>query len=333
MILHPGILALIAGTFISFCMLLYGSAVAVVIIRQWDYTSSSARQLRLERQTYLISTLVSYVFGFYILAVFLFIFTIDDIHGLFVGAMCATGALNANPVGWLALLSKILLFFLAGFWLALNHIDQKAEDYPFVRRKYFLLLFILPIAAADGYLLVDYFGGLEPDIITSCCGSLFGESGGVASSLAALPHFPTMIIFFFLSLLLLLLFLLTIFWRTNVLRLLLLIVAAVFLIVSMAAVISFISVYVYEMPTHHCPFDMLQHHYGYIGYPLYITLFTGVLYAMLPGLFLFAFNHRTLQDQILLLERKWLIMGMTNILISTILLIGIIMASNLTMVQ
>ena len=42
---------------------------------------------------------------------------------------------------------------------------------------------------------------------------------------------------------------------------------------SFVAVISFISLYFYELPTHHCPFDLLQREYNYIGYPLYLSLF------------------------------------------------------------
>ena len=42
---------------------------------------------------------------------------------------------------------------------------------------------------------------------------------------------------------------------------------------SFVAVISFISLYFYQLPTHHCPFDLLQGDYNYIGYPLYLSLF------------------------------------------------------------
>jgi hypothetical protein len=38
-------------------------------------------------------------------------------------------------------------------------------------------------------------------------------------------------------------------------------------------VISFISLYFYQLPTHHCPFCLLQKEYYYIGYPLYLSLF------------------------------------------------------------
>ena len=147
------------------------------MIQRWDFQSSSAYQLSLERKTYLISTLMNYVLGFQIISALLFIYTVDDIHKLFVGAMCATGSLNANPVGWLALLSKITVCFVAGFWLVLNYLDQKAEDYPLVRLKYSLLLFCCPLLFLILFSSSNIFLGLDPDIITSCCGSLFSDSG------------------------------------------------------------------------------------------------------------------------------------------------------------
>lgn len=36
--------------------------------------------------------------------------------------------------------------------------------------------------------------------------------------------------------------------------------------------VSVLSLYFYEMPSHHCPFCLLQKEYGYVGYPLYALL-------------------------------------------------------------
>ena len=52
------------------------------------------------------------------------------------------------------------------------------------------------------------------------------------------------------------------------------------LILSSASILSFISVYIYQLPTHHCPFCLLQQEYGYVGYPLYISLFVGGIAGM-----------------------------------------------------
>ena len=44
-------------------------------------------------------------------------------------------------------------------------------------------------------------------------------------------------------------------------------------VVTIAGILSFISLYVYEHPQHHCPFCILKPEYGYQGYWLYLPLF------------------------------------------------------------
>jgi hypothetical protein len=51
-------------------------------------------------------------------------------------------------------------------------------------------------------------------------------------------------------------------------------------VISIAAIVSFISPYFYELPTHHCPFCILQKEYGYIGYLLYGALFGSAVTGM-----------------------------------------------------
>jgi len=46
-----------------------------------------------------------------------------------------------------------------------------------------------------------------------------------------------------------------------------------FFAVSLWAITVFFSSYIYKMPSHRCPFDILQPEYNYIGYPLYLSLF------------------------------------------------------------
>jgi hypothetical protein len=46
----------------------------------------------------------------------------------------------------------------------------------------------------------------------------------------------------------------------------------------------FFGTYIYELPTHHCPFCMLQKEYNYIGYIIYIFLFLGTFYGFIPAL-------------------------------------------------
>jgi uncharacterized membrane-anchored protein YitT (DUF2179 family) len=59
--------------------------------------------------------------------------------------------------------------------------------------------------------------------------------------------------------------------------------SGLFFLVACVSFISFISLYFYELPTHHCPFCVLQREYGYIGYLLYATLLAGVISGLGVG--------------------------------------------------
>ncbi len=204
MILHPAVIALLTGALLVALMVGYAAFWGWKIIDGWDLQSGSERQLALEKKTYLVSTLMTYAFGFQILSFFLLVYVADDLHRLFVGAMCAAGTLNVNEYGypavvlkvWNCLLAAVVLkvwnCLLAVVWLILNHTDNQASDYPLIRRKYMLLLVIVPFLLYETEELWSYFLNLKANAITSCCGSLFSaEQKGVAAGLAALPVRPS----------------------------------------------------------------------------------------------------------------------------------------------
>jgi len=270
MFLHPAILALLLGSLLISLMLIFSASFAGLVLKKWDLKSGSELQLSLERRTYLISTVMTYAFSFQLLSLFLFIYTADHLNPLFSGAMCAAGTLNVNPWGYPTLLLKMVNFVLAGVWLILNHTDNRAYDYPLIKKKYGLLLFITPFVLAELIVQSHYFLGLNPEIITSCCGALFTpETQGITSSFIGLPRLPLEIAYY-IGAGLTFVFGGFFYWNgrggwlfaiTNLLT----------LFVSALAFISFICLYIYEIPTHHCPFCILQKEYGYIGYPLYLT--------------------------------------------------------------
>jgi hypothetical protein len=303
MIFHPSILALyVASILISF-MVLYSASYGLQILRKWDVQSGSEIQLILERKTYLISTLLTYVFGFELLSLFLFIFTVDHLHTFFVGAMCAAGTLYVNGFGYPTLILKVINFLLAGLWLILNYADNRGYDYPLIKTKCRLLLNLAPLILIEMVLQINYFLRLNPNIITSCCGSLFsvGEPG-LTSEIVALPSIPMKIVFY-------LAMALTVasglyFYRRGKGAYLLSMWSAVTFIVSLASILSFISVYFYELPTHHCPFCILQREYGYIGYPLYVTLFGGTISGMGVGLLMPFRNTKSLIEVLPSIQRR-----------------------------
>lgn len=283
MILHPLILALYVSSLLIAFMVLYAAYFGVRILRRWDLKNGSELQLSLERRTYLISTLLAYGFGAQLLSLFLFIYTADQLHTFFVGAMCAAGTLYVNPYGYPTLLLKMLNFLLAGLWLLLNFVDTRGYDYPLIRPKYALLLLIAPLIVVEGLLQTSYFLGLQPNIITSCCGTLFSTGNrSLAAEIVALPTRPMEIVFYAtMALTFASGFLFYLKGRGGVLFALL---SAATLVVSLLAILSFISLYFYELPTHHCPFCLLQREYGYVGYPLYLALFGAAISGIGTGL-------------------------------------------------
>ena len=147
---------------VAVLMLTAAAPFAVQVILRWDIRSGSEQQLALERRTYLFSTLLSFVFVIQLAALLLFVFNADRLSGMFVGAMCAVGTLNVNDYGFPSLISQMGVFFLAAMWLAINHVDTRAPDYPLVRIKYGLLLLLLPVLVLSFWLELQYFLGLRP---------------------------------------------------------------------------------------------------------------------------------------------------------------------------
>ena len=271
MILNPAIIALMGGGLLVSAFAVYAAYTGVHIIRSWDIQSGSERQLKLERKTYLISTIFNFLLVFEFAGLFLFIYTADHIHDLFVGAMCAAGSLNVNDFGYATLVSRIATFTLCGVWVILNYADNRGHDYPLIKSKYKLLIVVTGALVLENLFQSQYFLGLRADVITSCCGTLFSENtGSIAGDMASFPPYGTGILFFLGVVLTL---------RTGIHFLvtgkaagIFSLFAAAVTVLGFISVVSVISVYYYELPTHHCPFCILQKEYHYIGYPLYFSL-------------------------------------------------------------
>lgn len=282
MILNPAVIALVGGSAVAGALTGAAAGLGAVVLRRWDLSSGSELQLALERRTYLVSTLLGFALAFQVLSLFLFVYTADAIAPQLTGAMCAAGALQAGAYGYPVLVLKLLNAVLAGLWLTLNHADQQGYDYPLIRVKYRMLLGLAPLVVLEALLQAAYFAELKPAVITSCCGSLFAEGGkGFGGSLADLPLLATSVALAVVlagavaaSLWL---------WRTGRGAAVAGVLAAVALPVALAAVVAVVSPYVYELPTHHCPFCILQKEYHWLGYPLYATLLLGAVAGMGAG--------------------------------------------------
>jgi hypothetical protein len=311
-------------------MLLYSAYYGGKILKLWDLGSGSELQLNLERRTYLVSTVMSYAMAFQLLSLFLFVYTAEDMARFIIGAMCAAGSLYANLWGYPALVLKILTFLLAGTWLVVNYADNRGYDYPLIKKKYALLLIIAPFGMADLIVQAGYFLSLNPDVITSCCGSLFTFSTGkTENSIAALPQGPAEIMFY--GGMGLTLFTGIIFCRTGRAGYLFSLASTATMAASMHALIAFISPYFYELPTHRCPFCILQEEYGFVGYPLYLALMVGAVAGLGVGATLPFRQIASLSEVLPSLQRRLTLIAISCFFAFTALSVFGILGSNLSL--
>lgn len=283
MILNYSMLALMSASLLAVTLVLISAFPAAHLYRNWDPNSSGEFQRNLQRQSNLVTKCLFWLIGFQLISLFLFIYTASDICLSLTGAMCALGSLSANNYGFPVLGLKILNFFLAGLWLILNHVDNSSPVHPLTREKYAFLFALVPLLVIETVLQGLYFAGLYPGMVTSCCGKLYSQSPHriVFGSMAVSAR-PMMIAFYSCLLLTLASGLGVLRWRKGMYGFAVL--NGMSFLVSMASIVSFISVYFYQLPTLHCPFCVFQKQYGYAGYVLYVLLFLGSLAGIGVGI-------------------------------------------------
>jgi len=274
MLLSPEVLAILILNSIFFIFGLIALILSINIFTKWDINSTTPTQYNLEKNSFLTSTIIKYIFIIKLPLFLFFIFTLDKISGSITGAMCAAGIVDATPYGIYLLILKIINIYLFGSWLILHYLDSKYENLPFTKQKFafFIVAFIfLSIEISLEFLM---FNSLNVDKIVSCCGTLFSTTSSSYISNIFLIDKTALLLLFYGSFFMMLLFNFLknkyLFALTNFL----------FLIISILALISLFGTYIYELPTHHCPFCFLQGDYNYIGYFIYTFLFMGTFFGL-----------------------------------------------------
>jgi hypothetical protein len=333
MILNPSILALMLSSGLLALFICYAFLISIRIIQQWDISSGSELQLNLERSTYLISTIMSMVLTVQLMSLFLFIFTADALHNQLSGAMCAAGSLNANIFGYPALAVKIVTFLLCAVWLVINHVDNCGYDYPLIRPKYIFLQLLTPLIIIEALLQSAYFINLKANVLTSCCGTQFGGGGNSSTAaIISLPPVTGLSIFYGTMAAALVSGIIFLVARRGAIVIVFSIFSGVALLVGIVSLIAFISPYYYELPTHHCPFDILQGEYRYIGYPLYLALLGGGAAGLSSGVLQMFRGEKSLLTVIPSVQKRLVTASVAMYSIFVLLVSWKIIFSNLIMV-
>lgn len=273
----PETLVLLGLDFLALVLSLIALIGAVRVLKNWDFNATTPGQYRLEKGVYLTAVLILFVLALKLLLLPFFVFLLDRLSLLMPGAMCAAGVVNANGYGTPLLFIRMATAFALGTWLVIHRLDLAQKTWPFTRRKFLFFLPVFFLIALEPLLGLLFLSGLDTQEAVQCCSLLYG----VAQSAGTLPlgiHATALwVIFGALGLLSVTAGLL----RHEVLALA---VAPAFLLTALMVIIYLFSPYVYELPTHQCPYCLLQKEYGYMGYFLYGTLLMGTFSLMAAGL-------------------------------------------------
>lgn len=288
------IIALQVCLYLSSIYLIYSSTISVNIIRKWDISSGSEYQLKLEKKTYLIQTIVFWIMLISFINFFLFIYEIDNLCNLITGAMCAFGTLSSNFFGWFSFFLKIFSLIFSSVWLIINKIDNNFENYPLIKIKYRFLIFVTVFFVADSIISTLFFMNIKPNIIVSCCGSFFEEVNEVKDEFISkmiLDKKISLAFFVFYQFL----SYLVIIWllKKQYFHIVVSFINLINVFIIYFFFIFFITPYIYELPNHYCFFCMLKSEYKGLGY-LYYFLF--LIYAILSFILtLFTFIDKKFQ--------------------------------------
>ncbi|WP_226960511.1 hypothetical protein [Sulfurimonas paralvinellae] len=251
---------------------------AVKIVRSYDTNATTSYQYELEKKSYLSATIIKFIFYVKVPLFIFFVYTLNNIATLLPGAMCAAGVVSATTYGTPLLLLKILNLYVFAFWIVLNDEDMKYENQPYLKKKFWLFCVAYFLLLAEIVIESMMYGALDVNSVVDCCGAIFSTTSATYMAEVLGASHSLLLSFFYGTFVLLVLFYLLknryFYAITNVF----------YLIMAIITLIAFFGTYIYELPTHHCPFCLLQRDYNYIGYFLYIILFVGTFFGIALGL-------------------------------------------------
>lgn len=286
-LLNNQVIIYLLSEIILYSLLLVSFLVTPYIIKNWNFNSFTAKQFSLENRSYLIITIISFTIILKILLLPYFVYTIDELSNIVTGAMCGAGVIKSNSYGNPLLLLKIVILFLSGFWISINRLDLKAKNYPYTTIKLWFFIFIFLLLTLEIYLDILYFMNIEISKPVSCCSIIFEAKNYLPFGL----DINKLLILFYLLYFLILL--------ANISDRYILSISAniLFLPIAYYSVIYFFGTYIYELPTHKCPFCMLQSSYYFIGYFIWGVLLIGIFKSIDYSLRIILFKEHIDKDK------------------------------------
>ena len=109
--------------------------------------------------------------------------------------------------------------------------------------------------------------------------------------------------------------------------------AALAFAAAIAGILSFISLYIYEHPHHHCPFCVLKPEYDYQGYALYLPLFVATAAGLAAGAIRPFAGVASLKIIVPDVSRRLAAIASIGFLLTTAVATAMILRSNLVLID
>ncbi|MBS7619016.1 hypothetical protein KEJ25_10620, partial [Candidatus Bathyarchaeota archaeon] len=127
----------------------------------------------LEKEYYLLSTVVWVVLITRIVASALFWLTNESLIPLIPGAMCQFGVNQAGaPYSWIDNGVKLIVLLVYGIWLSLDFLNRRVKGAPLMQSLSKLFLLLAPLLVLDLALDLGFYFTVSP-VVVPCCRVVF----------------------------------------------------------------------------------------------------------------------------------------------------------------
>ena len=255
------------------------------ILKRYKRDSATELQYSLEKKSYLILSIIQISLIIKIILLPFFTYTLDKLSNIIPGAMCGAGVVSANTYGEPLIVLKIFLIITTMLWLTLNREDLHTKESRYFKHKMWFFIIIYIFILLEMLLELLFYTNLSTVNPVSCCSTLYTstqDSNPLPFNISILQLISSFYLIY-------LALVLSAYYKK---RFLFLSLCILFTYISYLSLVYFFSTYIYQLPTHKCPYCLLQSDYYYIGYFIYssyiLALFTSmsaVIYTFTPKSF------------------------------------------------
>jgi len=156
----------------------YASSKAYAINRRIARAGLEEKYL-LEKNYYLLSTVVWVILVSRIIASGLFWATNESLIPLIPGAMCQFGVSQAgSPYSWIDTGVKLVVIFAYGIWLVLDLLNRRVKGSPLLSSLSKIFILLVPLLLLDTLLDLAFYFTVSP-VTVPCCRTVFTETSPV----------------------------------------------------------------------------------------------------------------------------------------------------------